>query len=590
MYARNVAHLAFGLLATAGPAGATVPVITVNSTADTIANDNACTLREAIIAATTNVASSDSANGCIAGLPVPAVDTIAFNIPATDPGCSGSPKICTITLSSALPDITEPVFIDGYTQSGASANTLAVGDDAKILVRIDASDVSGNPVHLSGGSSGSTILGLSIVKPGGDANNVGYLLAINNNSNGNTIAGNFIGVEPDGTTVSTNHITFAALEIANSSSNTIGGATPAARNMVAATTTLAISLESVSPSNVVQGNYVDLDATGSNGIGHANIGINIAAGGNTVGGTGAGAGNVIGTWNTAGLQFAFGSAGACTAQGNRIGVDASGTVALAGGSYGITMGGSNGTVTIGGSAAGAGNLIRGTSNGIYIFDSASAGTPVIQGNHIGVGLDVTKPMPSAASGILVTESNGGLIGGTAPGEGNVIAFSSTNAIAFSFSSGWSLLGNSIYGNGFGISLHGTDSVSPPTPNDLDDADTGNNNLQNYPVLGAGVVGPKTTVHISGSLNSEANKTYRIEFFANAGCDQSGHGQGKIYLAGSDIMVTTNPNDVAFGPVALTTPIDRHVITATATDPNGNTSEFSNCATDDTIFSDSWEGN
>jgi hypothetical protein len=103
-----------------------------------------------------------------------------------------------------------------------------------------------------------------------------------------------------------------------------------------------------------------------------------------------------------------------------------------------------------------------------------------------------------------------------------------------------------------------------------------------------VVGPKTTVHVSGSLNSEANKTYRLEFFANAGCDKSGHGQGKIFV--DSINVTTNPNDIAFGPLALTTPIDRHVITATATDPNGNTSEFSDCSTDDTIFSDSLEGN
>jgi hypothetical protein len=56
------------------------------------------------------------------------------------------------------------------------------------------------------------------------------------------------------------------------------------------------------------------------------------------------------------------------------------------------------------------------------------------------------------------------------------------------------------------------------------------------------------------------------------------------------MVTTNPNDITFGPISLTTPIDRHVITATATDPAGNTSEFSDCSTDDTIFSDSFEGN
>jgi CSLREA domain-containing protein len=589
MNARSVSLLAFAFAAVSSIAPAAPPpgaTITVNSTADSIANDNACTLREAIVAATTNVASADTSNKCIAGVVAPAVDTIAFDIPDTDPGCSGGPpKICTVTLSSPLPDISEPVIIDGYTQPSASANTLAIGDSAVILIRIDASAGGGTPVHLAFGSNGSTVKGLSIVKPGGDANNLGYVMAIS--SNGNTVVGNFIGVEPDGATVSTNHIIFAVLEVAGSS-NTIGGTTPAARNLVAATNSgnsHAADIEGTS--GLVQGNYFDLDATGSLGIGNAVIAINVDAGGNTIGGSASGAGNVIGTWATVGLQFAFGSAGAVSAQGNRIGTDASGTVALAGGPYGIVIGGSNGTVTIGGSLTGAGNLIRGTLNGIWVNGSASAGTPVIQGNHIGVSLDGTVPLPSGTTGIIITNSTGGLVGGTAPGEGNVIAFSGTNAISVAFASSWSLLGNSTFGNGFGISLAGSDSVSPPTTNDLDDPDTGNNNRQNYPVLGPGVVGPKTIVHVSGSLNSEANKAYRLEFFANAGCDKSGHGQGKIFVGTMD--VTTNPNDVAFGPLALTTPIDRHVITATATDPAGNTSEFSDCSADDTIFSDSLEG-
>src|SRR5262249_42839623 len=92
MNAKAVPLPAIGLLAASVIAPAAPPVvITVNSTADTTANDNACTLREAIISATTNTASSDTTNGCIAGAPSPAVDEIAFAIPGTDPGCSGGP-------------------------------------------------------------------------------------------------------------------------------------------------------------------------------------------------------------------------------------------------------------------------------------------------------------------------------------------------------------------------------------------------------------------------------------------------------------------------------------------------------------------
>jgi hypothetical protein len=147
-----------------------------------------------------------------------------------------------------------------------------------------------------------------------------------------------------------------------------------------------------------------------------------------------------------------------------------------------------------------------------------------------------------------------------------------------------ILGNDIYANGsLGISLSGG---GVPTPNDDGDADTGPNNLQNYPVITTVTVSPKTMVHVSGSLNSEANKTYRLEFFANASCDSSHNGEGKIFLGHAD--AGTSPNDVAFGPLDFAVPADRHVITATATDPSGNTSEFSVCSTQDTIFSDGFE--
>lgn len=599
MYAKTASLLTLAMVApTLAPATTPPPaIIIVNSTTDMIANDNACTLREAIIAANTNAPSSDSANGCIAGNPSPAVnpiDTIAFHIPDSDAGClGGPPKICTIALSSPLPDVTETVVIDGYTQPNAKANTLASGDNAVILIRLDLSAVTGTGLHLASGSDGSTVSGLSIVKPGGDANNLGYLVKLD--SSNVTVAGNFIGVEPDGHTVSTDKLIFYSLELSSGANGTIGGTAPAARNLIAYAGGggggVALNIEGNSTPNLVEGNYVDLDATGTVGIGNAGSGIIALGGGDTIGGSAAGAGNVVGTWTSGGglnLGLSGFHPGLLTAQGNLIGTDATGKVALAAGPYGIAIGGGGGTYKIGGSGAGEGNVIHGSQNGIFVNADASGGTPLIQGNHIGISLDGTVRLPSGTSGIIISAGGGGgLVGGTAPGEGNVIAYNGTNAVTVAFASGWAILGNSMYHNGFGISLSGSDSVSPPLPNDTNDPDTGANNRQNYPVLGPGVVGPKTTVTVSGSLNSEANKTYRLEFFANAGCDKSGNGQGKIFVGTID--VTTNPNDVAFDSLALTTPIDRHVITATATDPDGNTSEFSDCSTDDTIFSDSLEG-
>ncbi len=90
------------------PASARASTITVNSTSDAAANDGACTLREAIIAANTNAASGAAAGECAAG--AAGLDTIEFNIPG--------PGVQTIAPASALPAITEAVFINGYTQPG----------------------------------------------------------------------------------------------------------------------------------------------------------------------------------------------------------------------------------------------------------------------------------------------------------------------------------------------------------------------------------------------------------------------------------------------------------------------------------------
>jgi uncharacterized repeat protein (TIGR01451 family) len=146
--------------------------------------------------------------------------------------------------------------------------------------------------------------------------------------------------------------------------------------------------------------------------------------------------------------------------------------------------------------------------------------------------------------------------------------------------GHSVLGNSIHsntginsqyipGNGFGIELGYQDVVEA---NDPGDPDTGPNNLQNYPVL-ADVTAGGTTVN--GSLNSTPSTSFDLHFYANTACDASGHGEGETYL-GSDTVTTDAVGDVSFSS-AVTVPVPVGAfVTATATDPAGNTSEFSQC--------------
>src|SRR5262249_17355915 len=134
--------------------------------------------------------------------------------------------------------------------------------------------------------------------------------------------------------------------------------------------------------------------------------------------------------------------------------------------------------------------------------------------------------------------------------------------------------NSIHDNtALGIDL----SPSGVTPNDPGDPDTGANNLQNFPVLAsASSSGGSTT--ITGSIDSTtANSAYpiTIEFFSNPSCDSSGNGQGQTFLG--SFVQSAGPGTFTATLGVEATP--GHVVTATATDANGNTSEFSNCVTD-----------
>jgi len=580
---RLVTPLTLALAVAACPAFAAVPLlIVVDSAADTVANDGSCTLREAILSANTHTASGNAAGECAAVNPTPPpINTINFNIPDTDAGCTGTPRVCTIKPAAAnWPRITAPVKIDGYSQPGSSANTLATGDDAVVLIELDASNLTTHALYLAGpsgggDSSGSTIQGLAITHVGN-----GLSACYSDGSSNDIVTGNFIGTDPAGTAVTSP--SGQGIDFNNSTGATIGGSTPAERNVLA---TGGEVVHLVSSNNTLQGNYIGIDKTGTTAL-PSGRGIDVEVGsGNLIGGATAGAGNVVGTWTDFAIIVQSGSNNHI--QGNLIGTDASGTMRVGGGGVGVAD--YNGTGTgnkIGGDAAGEGNLIEGAVSGfpgagvLLWFDTAS--DLVVQGNVI----------TRNAAGVFVY-AGAGIVGGTTAGAGNRIAFNDTSGVTiFAGAKNVPILGNEIFGNGgLRITLSGANT---PTPNDDGDADSGNNNLQNYPVIGPVTIDPATTVHFSGSLNSETDKTYLLEFFANASCDQSGNGEGKIPI--HSMMVTANPNDVAFGTLDIGVPADRHVITATATElvgvglVPGSTSEFSICSTQDTIFSDGVNGN
>jgi len=564
-------NLTAAIAAALAASAAAAATITVNSAGDAALDDGSCTLREAIVSASTNLASGASSGECIAGDALPTVDTIAFAIPGSG--------VHTIQPASYLHDITEAVVIDGYTQPGASPNTLAAGDNAVLLIEIDGS-LMGLADLLKLPSSGSTIRGLVINRISGSNIYIGTTTP----GDDNRVEGNFLDTDPSGTVMLGGH--YSVIRVTGST-NTIGGTTPAARNVIAGSVgsgsgTLMIGGDS----NVVQGNYIGVDATGTvplqldetvHGI---DLGPQGPASNTFIGGDMPGAGNVI-VASSAAIDLG-GAATGTKIQGNSIGTDVTSTVAL-GGNVGIATNNGPADTLIGGTTTGAGNVLSGLSTAVYLVDGPTGF--VIQGNRFGTDRSGTVPVPNRGSAILLHTPglNGSIIGGTDPGAANTIAYNCGHGIAFSFGPNhWPILGNSVHSNnGLGISFNGS-----PSQNDPGDGDTGANDMQNYPVITNAVVSNGTAT-ISGTLNSTPNTTFRLEFFANATCDSTGYGEGQNFLGTTDVTTDVN-GDASFGPLSFPAP-DNADITSTATDPAGNTSEFSQCAgPHDHLFADDFD--
>ena len=389
---------------------------------------------------------------------------------------------------------------------------------------------------------------------------------------GTMIQGNFIGTDHTGAT---------GFGVANVGvhdgvdSITIGGTVSGARNIISGNNGDGLSL--TGSNLVIQGNFIGVDVTGTKAVGN-NQGVSLSGNNILLGGTTVAARNVIsGNRNRGiGLQGTFSGT---LVQGNYIGVDVSGTKALGNGNEGVSIfGGSPTNHQIGGATG-----TPGTPPGNIISNNATFGVSLnvtnnnlVEGNIIGADVTGTKAMGNTFDGINIS-GTGNVIGGTTAGTANIIAFNGTGGNAGDGvhvpnttpdSVNNAIEGNSIFSNSqLGIDL-GSDGV---TANDTGDADTGPNNLQNFPKLTSVSNGGGMTT-INGTLNSTANKTFRIEFFANDAIDPTGYGEGQTF-AGFTNVTTNASGNISFSH-SVPQVAGKPYMTATATDPSSNTSEFS----------------
>lgn len=519
--------------------------------------------------------------------------------------------------------INDTVTVDGTTQPGFAGSPL---------IQLDGS--AGPPAGSTLGASpapNSVFRGLDINQTGSTAANGLFLI----NASGSIIEGNYIGTDVTGTVDVGNGA--AGIEVQSCGNVTIGGTTAAARNIISGNTGPGITFGgTVDPNNVIEGNYIGTDVTGTLDLGNDRQGISDTGQNTLIGGTTAGAGNVIsGNGQTiieSGAVYT-GDTGMLL-QGNLIGTDVTGTTAIGDGFSGVYMGGTSSTVggttpaarnvisgnlkhgilvgtgfnngnliegnyigtdvtgtsaiangvngvecsgkiVVGGTASGAGNVISGNGQDGIGLDTGFGTT--IQGNLIGTQADGVSALGNTRTGVR-RNSGTGTIGGTATGAPNVIAFNGGDGIVTA--SGASASANSIYSNtGLGIDFN-------------DDGVTTNQNCNvgNFPVITSAVT-DGTNITITGTLNTSPSSNYTIEFFANTSCDPSGNGEGATYLGTVDVT-TDNVCNASFNVTFTANVPVGSSITATSTpgDLGGNgTSEFSACvqAVDACIFCDNF---
>jgi len=440
---------------------------------------SACRTATALTGVTTATVTNVNDSG--AGSLRQAITTANSNADLTviDFDISGS-GVKTITPATALPTITQPVIIDGLTQTGASCGTplieingistagvdglrISGGADVRGLI-VNNFDGDGIEFNTKGSNSvkcnfiGVSADGMSPARNGrnglhfyyvsnnivGGTNNDGNVISSNaalcgsgcfsdagiymDFSTNSVIQGNIIGLNKSGlvTTAFLNARQENGIRLINGSNNLVGGLTASARNTITGNDT-GLSLNS-SDENIVQGNYIGVDINGTivgtfpstNGNG---ISLSFADN-NQIGGTETGSGNVISA-NGTGIRNT-GSSDNNVIEGNKIGTNAAGTAVPAPQGTGILTDRCN--FQIGGTTAAARNIIAGNLTGIEINSSSSTetGQIVVQGNYIGVAVDGLTPLGIPNVGIDIKGlANGNIIGGGASGAGNVIAGSGT---------------------------------------------------------------------------------------------------------------------------------------------------------------------
>jgi len=423
----------------------------------------------------------------------------------------------TIQLQNELPEIDKSLLIDGFSAPNSKRNDSLTSDNAIRGITLDGSLLPPGAIGLhTGDVSNFVIDGFAFQHFSGIVNG-------STSSGANiSLAGSFNKVEGCYSADNGSGI------VVTGQNCTIGGLLPSQRNTVVSASAFGIFLDGVF--NTIENNLIGND--GILPIPNLLDGIHVEGSNNTV------SGNVISGNNINGVAVSQGTGNLI--ENNMIGTDGTGSFSISN-NEGINFAGNETANTA------TGNLISSNRADGILISSGDSTLNIIQGNVIGTDLSGLRPMGNAGYGIDIDSGGVGaslhnIIGGPIPGQGNIIAFNQRGGVIIvdTASVGNTIDPDSIYSNGGkGITLLNSSNggISPP-------------------VLSS-VVSDGTSLSITGFVTGNAT----LEFFSN----QIPASEGKEFIGRATVG----------GNFHLSFPVrSGGFVTATATDSNGNTSEFS----------------
>jgi uncharacterized repeat protein (TIGR01451 family) len=453
-------------------------------------------------------------------------------------------------------------IVEGNLIGTNEAGSAAIGNNYGVVVTGPNNVIGGTSSGAANVISGNT----------GTNANPGVGVYLQTGATNETIEGNKIGTDYSGSIAigNTYGVYFSSPTATSAnfvSGETLGGTTSGAGNLISGN---FIGITGNVTTSLIAGNLVGLNANGTMPLGNSD-GFFLGLTGSTIGGTTAAARNVISASNTTLGDVGTGlvlSGVSDLIEGNYVGTTSAGVFGSGLGNV-VGMNLDLDSSTIGGTTAGAANVISGnSSDGIQLSGTGSdglfdnvigqsvSGAALPNGGN-GISITIVPPTSGTPSSPLALNDS---IGGTTAGAGNTIANSGGAGILVDDTyptgvTGLTIQGNVIKANAkLGIDLNGS---GVPLASSLF--------INNTSVSGGQVT-------VSGVLFGIPGSTYEVDLFANS-ADGSGYGQGPVYLG--SVNVTTNGSGFAtFSPTYAEPSTAYSSFSATSTGPDGNTSEFS----------------